>query len=412
MTRLKSGLGGPTDEDEANVAGWRSLIDELQARRRAAAEGGSAQGARTPRRPRQAAGPRARRAPRRSRLAVPRDRRARGFRHVRGRRSRRGADSGYRPDSWPRDDDRRQRSDHQGRRLLSDDGQEAPARAGDRGREPSALRLSGRLRRRQPAASGRGLPGSGAFRPHLLQPGPHVGGRNRPDRGRHGIVHGGRRLCSGDVGRDDHRRKAGHDLPRRAAAGEGGHRRDGQRGRLSAAAICTPASRGWPTRWRETTRTRWRWRGGRSATSTSRPSAPSTGRRPVEPLYPAEDLLAHRAARSAQAGRRPRDHRKARRRIGVRRLQAEIRHDPDRRLRAALGHADRDPRQQRGPVFRQRAQRARISSSFAPSAACRCFSCRTSRASWWGNATKPAASRRTAQSSSPPSPAPTCRRSP
>ncbi len=42
MTRLKSGLGGPTELDEANVAGWRSLIDELQARRRAAAEGGSA----------------------------------------------------------------------------------------------------------------------------------------------------------------------------------------------------------------------------------------------------------------------------------------------------------------------------------------------------------------------------------
>src|SRR5208283_5541754 len=41
MTRLKSGLGGPTDEDEANVAAWRSLIDELNARRRAAAEGGS-----------------------------------------------------------------------------------------------------------------------------------------------------------------------------------------------------------------------------------------------------------------------------------------------------------------------------------------------------------------------------------
>jgi 3-methylcrotonyl-CoA carboxylase beta subunit len=42
MTRLKSGLGGRTDEDDANVAGWRSLIDELHARRRAAAEGGSA----------------------------------------------------------------------------------------------------------------------------------------------------------------------------------------------------------------------------------------------------------------------------------------------------------------------------------------------------------------------------------
>src|SRR5271167_4661932 len=42
MTRLKSGLGAETDEDEANVAGWRTLLDELAARRRAAAEGGSA----------------------------------------------------------------------------------------------------------------------------------------------------------------------------------------------------------------------------------------------------------------------------------------------------------------------------------------------------------------------------------
>ena len=40
MARLKSGLCASTDEDEANVAGWRTLIDELQARRRAASEGG------------------------------------------------------------------------------------------------------------------------------------------------------------------------------------------------------------------------------------------------------------------------------------------------------------------------------------------------------------------------------------
>ncbi len=42
MTRLKSGLGAATEEGDANVAGWRNLIDELQTRRRAAAEGGSA----------------------------------------------------------------------------------------------------------------------------------------------------------------------------------------------------------------------------------------------------------------------------------------------------------------------------------------------------------------------------------
>ena len=129
----------------------------------------------------------------------------------------------------PRSDDHRQRSDDQGRRLLSDDGQEAPARAGDRGREPSALRLSRRFRRRQSAASGRGVSRPRAFRPHLLQSGAHVRGGNRADRRRHGLLHGGRRLCAGDVGRDDHRREAGHDLSRRAAAGEGRDRRDGQR---------------------------------------------------------------------------------------------------------------------------------------------------------------------------------------
>ncbi len=42
MTRLTSGLAAPADEDDANVAVWRGLIDELQTRRRAAAEGGSA----------------------------------------------------------------------------------------------------------------------------------------------------------------------------------------------------------------------------------------------------------------------------------------------------------------------------------------------------------------------------------
>jgi 3-methylcrotonyl-CoA carboxylase beta subunit len=42
MARLKSGLGAATEEDTANVARWRSLIDELETRRRAASEGGPA----------------------------------------------------------------------------------------------------------------------------------------------------------------------------------------------------------------------------------------------------------------------------------------------------------------------------------------------------------------------------------
>ena len=65
-----------------------------------------------------------------------------------------------------------------------------------------ALPLSGRFRRRQPAAMARGLPGQEPFRPHLLQPGQHVGAGHPADRRGHGLVHGGRRLCAGDERRD------------------------------------------------------------------------------------------------------------------------------------------------------------------------------------------------------------------
>ena len=56
------------------------------------------------------------------------------------------------------------------------DREEAPARAGDRPREPSALRLPRRLRRRLPAAAGRDLPRPRSLRAHLLQPGAPFGG--------------------------------------------------------------------------------------------------------------------------------------------------------------------------------------------------------------------------------------------
>src|SRR3546814_11664590 len=54
---------------------------------------------------------------------------------------------------------------------LSDDGKEASARAGDCRGEPPALHLSGRQRRREPAASGRGVSRPRPFRAHLLQSG-------------------------------------------------------------------------------------------------------------------------------------------------------------------------------------------------------------------------------------------------
>ena len=64
---------------------------------------------------------------------------------------------------------------------------------------------------------------------------------------RDGLVHGGRRLCAGDVGRDHHRAQAGHDLPRRPAAGEGGDRRGRDAPRISAAPTCMRASPASPT---------------------------------------------------------------------------------------------------------------------------------------------------------------------
>ena len=84
-------------------------------------------------------------------------------------------------------------------------------------------------RRGVPAAPGRGVPRPRALRPDLLQPGQPVGGRDRADRGRHGLVDGRRRLRAGDERRDGDRQGHGHDLHRRPAAREGGDRRGGER---------------------------------------------------------------------------------------------------------------------------------------------------------------------------------------
>ncbi len=113
--------------------------------------------------------------------------------------------------------------------YLPAHGEEAPAGAGRRAAEPPAVRVPRGLRRRLPAAAGRGLPRSRALRPHLLQPGAHVGGGHPADRRGDGLVHRGRRVRAGDVRRNDHRQGHGHDLPRRAAAGEGGDGRGSDR---------------------------------------------------------------------------------------------------------------------------------------------------------------------------------------
>ena len=119
----------------------------------------------------------------------------------------------------------RERRHREGRHVLPDDGEEAPARAGDRRGQPPAVHLPRRFGRRVPAVAGRRVPRPGPFRADLLQPGADVGRRHPADRRGHGLVHGGRRVRAGDVGRNGDRARHGHDLPRRTAAREGGDRR-------------------------------------------------------------------------------------------------------------------------------------------------------------------------------------------
>ena len=127
---------------------------------------------------------------------------ARRLRHVRRRSAGRRHHHRHRPRRRPRMRDRRQRRDGEGRHLLSDHREEAPARPGDRAREPPAVHLSRRFGRRQPAQPGRGVPRPRSFRPHLLQPGDHVGAGHSADRRGDGLVHRGRRLRAGDVRRE------------------------------------------------------------------------------------------------------------------------------------------------------------------------------------------------------------------
>ena len=131
---------------------------------------------------------------------------------------------------------------------------------------------------------------TGPFRPHLLQPGQHVGAGHPADRRGDGLVHRGRRLCAGDERRDRHRAQAGHDLPGRPAAGEGRDRRDRQRrgsGRRRRA--CPHLGRGRPLRPERQPRARHR-RGASWPTSTGRRTPSAALLEPREPKYAAEEL--------------------------------------------------------------------------------------------------------------------------
>ena len=108
--------------------------------------------------------------------------------------------------------------------------------------------------------------------------------------------------------------------------------------------------------------------------------------------------------RHPEALRREGGHRPHRRRLALPRVQADLRHHARHRLRAHPRLPGRHPRQQRHPLLRVVARRARSSSSSATRPTRRSSSSRTSPASWSAAATSRAASSRTAPSSSTPSP--------
>ena len=122
--------------------------------------------------------------------------------------------------------DHRQRRDGERRHLLPAHGEEAPARAGDRAREPPAVHLPGGLRaartcrvRMRSFRTATTSAASSTTRPTMSAAGiAQIAVRD-------GLVHRGRRLRARDVRRNHHRAQSGHDLPRRPAAGESGDRR-------------------------------------------------------------------------------------------------------------------------------------------------------------------------------------------
>ena len=161
---------------------------------------------------------------------VPRILAARRLRDVPGQHRRGGHHHRHRARQRAGMRDRLQRRHGQGRHLLSAHREETSAGAGHRARKQPAVHLPRRLRRREPAQPVRRVSRPRPLRAHLLQPGDDVGAGHPAGRGGDGLVHGGRRLRAGDVGRVDHRARAGDDLPGRPAAGEGRDRRNRQRG--------------------------------------------------------------------------------------------------------------------------------------------------------------------------------------
>ena len=189
------------------------------------------------------------------------------------------------------------------------------------------------------------------------------------DRGGHGLLHGGRRLRAGDVRRDGHRARAGHDLPRRPAAGEGRDRRGGDgRGARRRRRAQPHLRRHRPPR-ATTTSTRWPSRAASSPTSTAPSARPWTSASRAEPALRPDELYGIVPRRPAQALRRARGHRPASSTAReLPRVQGALRHDAGlaaSRTSAATRSASSPTTASSSP---NRRSRARISSSSAASA--------------------------------------------
>ena len=396
MSRVLSTTLDPrSDAAVRNDAAQRALVQELRESLATAGLGGPAK-ARERHTSRGKLLPRDRvDQPARPRLAVPRALAAGRARHVRRRRPGRRRHHGHRARRWPRVRRGGQRRDRQGRHLLPDDGQEAPAGAGGGAAQSAAVHLPRRLRRRLPAQAGRGLPRPGALRPHLLQPGHDERAWHPADRVRDGVVHRRRGLRAGDVGRSGHRPRPGHHLPGRPAAGEGRDRRGrDRRGARRRPAALPHERRHRPPRGRRPRRAadRPQHRGHPQAAVRSPLGSAADGGPGCRPGRP----LRGGPGRRADPVRRPRGHRAPRRRFAVPRVQGRVRRHAGDRVRARARAPGRDCGQQRGALRRVGAQGGALHRALRPARGCRCCSCRTSPGSWSGGSTRPAASPRTA----------------
>ena len=170
------------------------------------------------------------------------------------------------------------------------------------------------------------------------------------------LLHRGRRLRARDERRDGDREGPGDDLPRGAAAGEGGHRRGGQRrgaGRRRRAHAHERGRRPLRRRRGRGARPGARHRGRRSPRARSRPGR---SRSPEEPLYDPRELGGVVPASLRTGLRRARGDRADRGRQPLLRVEGALRDDAGHRLRADHGLPGRHPRQQRRPLLRERAQ--------------------------------------------------------